>query len=57
MAKGAVDVFVRRTITLPTGVFDYAVQQSRSPRHANNLSAYVRTLILNDADAAGIKIE
>lgn len=41
--------FIRRTITLPSSLFEFAVSRSQQPRHAGNMSGYIRDLVLDDA--------
>ena len=40
--------FIRKTVTLPAELGDFALAQSSEPEHAGNLSSYVRGLILRD---------
>ena len=42
------DEFVRKTVTLPEEVTEFAERQAARPEYAGNFSAYVRTLILQD---------
>ena len=48
--KRAGDRFIRKTVTLPREVGDFANQRAAELMHAGNVSSYIRTLILKDLD-------
>lgn len=42
--------FIRKTVTLPDEVAEFADSQAAKPEHAGNVSSYVRSLILQDRE-------
>ena len=40
--------FMRPTLTIPTELSQFIDQQKNDPRHAGNLSSYIRMLIIED---------
>jgi len=44
--------FVRKTVTIPAELDSFANNRTNAPEHAGNFSAYVRSLIIQDRNAA-----
>jgi hypothetical protein len=44
----AAPVFIRKSITIPASLWDHVEKRMKDPLHANNLSSYIRTLIVGD---------
>lgn len=38
---------IRKTITLPQELVDYATQQANTTAHAGNFSSFIRALLIN----------